>query len=159
VVAVLTMTSSVAGIAGSLVVGSLGARLSARLLMGWGSVVAGGLLLVKFDVPVLWLTVALSAIGGVTAVASSVGVETLAQERTPEHLRGRVFGSLQASIWLSSLLGAVIGGVVGEVFSVLVGGNLASVLVALSGVVVLLALPRAPRADVLTSGLPGDQNV
>ena len=77
------------------------------------------LLLVKFNVPVLWLTIALSAIGGVTAVASSVGVETLAQERTPEHVRGRVFGSLQASIWLSSLLGAVVGGVLGEVLSVL----------------------------------------
>jgi hypothetical protein len=51
--------------------------------MGWGSVVAGVLLLVKFNVPVLWLTLALSAIGGATAVASSVGVETLAQERTP----------------------------------------------------------------------------
>jgi hypothetical protein len=50
--------------------------------MGWGSVIAGVLLLVKFNVPVLWLTLALSAIGGATAVASSVGVETLAQERT-----------------------------------------------------------------------------
>jgi MFS family permease len=149
VVAVLTMTSSIAGIAGSLLVGAVGGRISARALMGWGSVAAGGLLLAKFNIPVLWLAIALSAVGGVTAVASSVGVETLAQERTPEHVRGRVFGSLQASIWLSSLLGAVMGGVLGEALSVLVALNVASVLVTLSGVVVLLAIPRQAPADVI----------
>ena len=64
VVAVITMTHSVAGIVGSLLVGTWGSRFSARTLMGWGSVIAGVLLLVKFNVPVLWLTLALSAIGG-----------------------------------------------------------------------------------------------
>ena len=151
IVAVLTMTHSVAGIVGSLVVGTLGARFSARVLMGWGSVIAGVLLLVKFNVPVLWLAIALSAIGGVTAVASSVGVETLAQERTPEQVRGRVFGSLQASIWLASLLGAVVGGVLGEVLSVLFAINVAGILVTVAGVVVLLAIPAGARADVIRS--------
>ena len=147
VVAVLTMTSSLSGIAGSLLVGALGARVPARVLMGWGSVVAGVLLLAKFNLPVLWVAIALSAIGGVTAVASAVGVETLAQERTPEHVRGRVFGSLQAWIWLASLLGAVIGGVLGEAVSVPAALNVAAALVTLSGVVVLVALkePSAPR--------------
>jgi MFS family permease len=115
--------------------------------MGWGSVIAGVLLLVKFNVPVLWLAIALSAIGGVTAVASSVGVETLAQERTPEQVRGRVFGSLQASIWLASLLGAVVGGVLGEVLSVIVAINVAGILVTVAGVVVLLAIPRRTSED------------
>ena len=158
VVAILTMTSSIAGIVGSLAVGAIGGRVPARELMGWGSVVAGVLLVFKFNIPVLWLTIALSAIGGVTAVASSVGVETLAQERTPEHVRGRVFGSLQASIWLSSLLGAVVGGVLGEVLSVVFAVNVASALVTLSGVVVLLSIPRG-RPDVIRSGRDSDQNV
>ncbi|MCF6377985.1 MFS transporter [Nocardioides KLBMP 9356] len=136
-VAILTVTSSLAGVAGSLVVGSVGARLSSRALMGWGSVIAGGLLLAKFNVPSLWVAVALSAVGGITAVASSVGVETLAQERTPEHVRGRVFGSLQATVWLMSLLGAVVGGLVGELVGLLPALDLAAALVLLSGVVVL----------------------
>ena len=149
VVALLSMTSSLSGIAGSLVVGALGRRLSARSLIGWGSTLAGVLLLVKFNVPVLGLAVALSAVSGVTAVASSVGVETLAQERTPEHVRGRVFGSLQASIWLASLLGAVVGGVVGEVVGLVPALDLASVLVALSGVVALVTTrPRITRREV-----------
>ena len=137
-VALLMTTSSLAGILGSLVVGSLGGRVPARALIGWSSLLAGLLLLAKFNIPLLWVAIALSVLGGVTAVASSVGVETLAQERTPEHLRGRVFGSLQATIWLMSLLGAVVGGVVGEAAGVLPALDLAAVLVGLSGVVVLV---------------------
>jgi MFS family permease len=147
-VAVLTTTSSLAGIAGSLVVGGLGRRASARSLIGWGSLVAGVVLLLRYNLPFLWVAVALSAVGGVTAVASSVGVETLAQERTPEHLRGRVFGSLQATVWLASLLGAVVGGLVGELVGLLPALDLASVLVGLSGAVVLVLL--GPRQDVVT---------
>jgi MFS family permease len=142
-VALLMTASSLAGIAGSLVVGSIGHRLGPRTLIGWSSVMAGLLLLVRFNVPVLWVAVALSVLSGITAVASSVGVESLAQERTPEHLRGRVFGSLQATIWWTSLLGAVVGGVVGEVVGLVPALDLASALVALSGVVVLV-LVREP---------------
>jgi MFS family permease len=109
-------------------------------------VLAGLLLVVRFHVPVLGVAVTLSAVSGVTAVASSVGVETLAQERTPEHLRGRVFGSLQATVWLASLLGAVVGGVVGDVVGLLPALDLASALVGLSGVVVLVLVPRREMA-------------
>lgn len=147
-VAVLTTTSSLAGILGSVVVGGIGRRASPRTLIGWGSLVAGVVLLLRFNLPYLWVAVALSAIGGVTAVASSVGVETLAQERTPEHLRGRVFGSLQATVWLTSLLGAVVGGVVGELVGLLPALDLASVLVGLSGVVVLVLV--GPDRDEVT---------
>jgi predicted MFS family arabinose efflux permease len=136
-VAILTVTASLGGIVGSLVVGSAGGRLGARTLIGWSSVVAGVLLLAKFHVPTLWVALVLSALAGIPAVASAVGVETLAQERTPEHLRGRVFGSLQATVWLMSLLGAVVGGLVGELVGLLAALDLASALVLLSGVVVL----------------------
>ena len=153
-IAVLTTTSSVAGIVGSVVVGSWGTRVTARALIGWSSVLAGVLLAVRFNVPVLWVAVALSALGGITSVASSVGVETLAQERTPEHLRGRVFGSLQATIWLMSLLGAVVGGVIGELVGLLPALDLASALVALSGVVALAAAC-GPRPRSRSERTPG----
>ena len=52
IVAVLTMTHSVAGIVGSLLVGTLRrAGFSARVLMGWGSVIAGVLLLREVQRP------------------------------------------------------------------------------------------------------------
>jgi predicted MFS family arabinose efflux permease len=140
--ALLKAVHSASGIAGSLVVGALGARLSPRLLCGGGSIVAGVLLLVRFNVPVVAVAVALSTVAGAVAVGSSVGVDTLAQQRVPARYRGRVFGTLQATIWLLSLLGAVVGGVGAEWLGVVGMLDVAAVLVGLAGVVVLLALPR-----------------
>ena len=137
VYALLMTTHSLAGIAGSLAVGALGARVAPHLLAGVGSLVAGGLLLVRFNVPVVAVAVALSLGSGLVSVASSVGVETLAQQRVPEVYRGRVFGSLQAWIWLLSLLGAAVGGVGAELVGVLPMLDVASVLTAGAGLVVL----------------------
>jgi predicted MFS family arabinose efflux permease len=141
VYALLKTVHAASGIAGSLVVGAIGSRPSPRMLCGAGSVAACVLLLVRFNVPVVAVAVALSAIAGAIAVASSVGVETLAQQRVPEPYRGRVFGTLQATIWLASLVGAVVGGVGAEWVGVVAMLNVAAVLVGLAGLVVLLALP------------------
>lgn len=149
VFALLMTVHAVAGIGGSLLVGVVGGRLTPRLLCGAGSLVAGLLLLVRFNVPVLAVAIVLSAISGVTSVASSVGVETLAQQRVPEAYRGRVFGSLQATIWLLSLLGAALAGVGAERIGIVGMLDVASVLVGLAGVVVMVALPaQASREPV-----------
>jgi MFS family permease len=141
VYALLMTVHAASGIAGSLLVASAGVRISPRLLCGAGSVIAGVLLLVRFNVPLLGVAVALSVLSGATAVASSVGTDTLAQQRVPEAYRGRVFGTLQATIWLLSLLGAAVGGVGAEHLGVVPMLDVAAVLVGASGVVVLLALP------------------
>jgi MFS family permease len=149
VFALLMTVHALAGIGGSLLVGALGARLTPRLLCGGGSMLAGLLLLVRFNVPVLWVAIVLSVISGVTSVGSSVGVETLAQQRVPEAYRGRVFGSLQATIWLLSLIGAALAGLGAERLGVVGMLDVASVLVGLAGVVVILALPsRASRKEL-----------
>jgi predicted MFS family arabinose efflux permease len=141
VYALLMTVHAIAGIGGSLVIGGLGPRVSPRLLCGLGSVVAGVLLLVRFNTPVLEVAILLSLVSGATAVGSSVGVDTLTQQRIPEAYRGRVFGSLQATIWAFSLLGSAIGGVGAERLGVLHMLDVASLLVLLAGVVVLVALP------------------
>jgi MFS family permease len=146
--AVLTMTHALTGIAGSFLVGGVGRRFGSRALIGWPSIIAGLLLLVRFQVPVLWVAITLTALGGVTSVASSVGADTLAQERVPESLRGRVFGSLQATIWLLSLLGAMLGGALGELIGLLPALDLAAFLVLVAGVVVLVAIPRPTAAAI-----------
>jgi predicted MFS family arabinose efflux permease len=146
VYALLKTVHAGSGIAGSLVVGGVGSRLSPRLLCGGGSVAAAVLLLVRYNVPVVAVAVALSAVAGAIAVGSAVGVDTLAQQRVPEAYRGRVFGTLQAAIWLASLLGAVVGGVGATWLGVVGMLDVAAVLVGLAGVVVLVALP-ADRDD------------
>jgi MFS family permease len=141
VYALLTTVHAAAGIAGAILIGAIGARLPARGLAGAASVIAGVLLLLRFNIPVLGVALVLSLCSGVLAVASSVGVETLAQTRVPPDYRGRVFGSLQASVWLLSLLGAVVGGVGAEIVGLVPMLDVASVLVGVSGVVVLVVLP------------------
>ncbi|HYG93004.1 MAG TPA: MFS transporter [Nocardioides sp.] len=144
--AMLMTVHALAGMGGSVLVGTRAAAWSPRLLMGVGSLVAGLLLLVKFNAPLLWVTVLTTAVGGATSVASSIGVEALAQQQVPDGYRGRVFGSLQSTVWAMSLLGAAVGGGAGEVVGVLPAINAAALLVAVSGVVVLVAIPRRPRA-------------
>jgi len=139
--ALLMTAHALSGIAGSLAVGVWGSRVPARVLTGWASVVAGLLLLVKYNVPVLAVALGISLVQGLFAVASSVGVEALAQERVPATHRGRVFGTLQAVVWLMSLLGAVVGGVGAQVLGLVPMLDVAAVLTVLAGVVVLLAIP------------------
>jgi MFS family permease len=145
----LLTTHAASGTVGALLVGRFAGRLSPRVLMGWGSVVAGLLLVVKWNVPSLPVAFALTAVGGVTSVASAVGVETLAQQSVRDEYRGRVFGALGASGALLSLLGAMVGGALAELIGIVPALTIASVLTALAGVVVLRAF--APRPQPLMS--------
>jgi MFS family permease len=142
VYALLLTTAAAAGIAGALLVGRFRERLAPRALMGWGSVIAGATLVAKWDVPFVPLTFALTCLGGLTSVASSVGVETWVQQAVRDEFRGRVFAALGASGALFSLMGAVIGGVAARVVGITVMLNIASVLVVAAGCVVLRELRR-----------------
>jgi MFS family permease len=144
----LITAHAASGIAGTLLVGRLGARLTSRGLMGWSSVVAGALLLLKFNLPSLPLALGLSVLGGMTSVASAVGAETLAQQSVRDDYRGRVFGALGATLGLLSLCGALTGGALAELVGTVTMLNVASGLTVLAGLVVLRALPRrtTPRA-------------
>ena len=140
----LITVHAVFGILGTLIVGRWGGRLSPHVLIGWSSIVAGAATFVKFNVPTVPVATATSTVTGVTSVASNVGVETLAMRTVPEPYRGRVFGSLQASIFLLSLLGALTGGALAEVVGIVTMLNVAALLIVLSGVVVLRAFATAP---------------
>jgi predicted MFS family arabinose efflux permease len=139
--ALLMTVHAASGIVGSLVIASVASRVSPRLLCGVGSLIAAVLLLLKFNIPLLVVAVALSAISGAVSVGSSVGVDTLAQQRVPAPYRGRVFGTLQATTWLASLLGAAIGGAGAEWIGVVPMLDVASFLVGAAGLVAVLALP------------------
>jgi predicted MFS family arabinose efflux permease len=138
--ALLLTAHSVAGILGSLAIGTWGGRFRPRLVVAWTSFVAGAALIVKFDLPTVELAFALSLLGGATSVASSVAVETLAQSTVREDFRGRVFAALGASGALFSLAGALVGGAAARVVGVTTMLNVAAGLVIAAGVVVLRAL-------------------
>jgi MFS family permease len=144
VYAFLLAAHSAAGIAGTVLVGHRRLRLPPRVLMGWSSVVAGCMLIAKFDLPVLAVAFALSVLGGAVSVASAIGVETLLQTIVRAEFRGRVFAALGASGSLFSLAGAVVGGVAARVVGVTAMLNVSAGLVILSGLVVLQAIRPTP---------------
>jgi MFS family permease len=137
----LMTVSAVTGIVGTLAVGTIARSWPARGLMGWGSIIAGVISLAMYVASSIPLAFGLSAARGLTAVASSIGVETTAQRTVPDSHRGRVFGALGASGSLLSLLGATVGGVLAESVGIVSMLCVASVLLIVAGVVVLRALP------------------
>ena len=138
----LMTTHAATGILGTLLVGRFGAPWPPRALIGYTSLVAGGALAVRYNLPAVPLALAMAAIGGVTSVVSSVGVETLAQRTVADQYRGRVYGSLSASGALLSLAGAATAGVLAEVVGIVTMLNVSATLVVVAGVVVLRAFPR-----------------
>jgi predicted MFS family arabinose efflux permease len=141
----LLMTHALAGIAGALLVARYRANLAPRFLMGWSSVLAGLALVAKFDLPFVALTFALTMIGGVCSVASSIGVETWVQQAVRDEFRGRVFAALGASGGLFSLSGALVGGVAAGYVGVTAMLNVAAALVTAAGLVVFRALRPVAR--------------
>ena len=125
------------GIVGSLFVGQFGRRFTPRHLIGWGSLTAAAALALRYNVPSVALALVLSAVVGVTSVASSIGADTLAMESVRDEFRGRVFGSLNATLGLLSLAGAAAAGVIAEVVGIVPMLNTAAALTALAGLVVL----------------------
>ena len=134
------------GIAGSLFVGQFGARFSPRILIGWASLIAAAALGLRYNLPSVTLVLAMSALGGVTSVAAAIGSETLAMQSVRDEFRGRVFGSLNATLGLMSLAGAATGGLLAEVVGIVPMLNVAVALTALAGVVVLRAFSRPAAA-------------
>jgi MFS family permease len=125
------------GIAGTLAVGHVGVRVPPRDLIGWSCLVAGTALAIRFSIPSVPLAYGLGAVSGVTSVVAAVGVQTLVQHGVRDEYRGRVFGTLGATGALVSLAGATVGGAAAEAVGVVAMLDVASALVALSGLVVL----------------------
>ena len=154
----LLTAHALSGIVGGLLVGRFASVLSPRSLMGWGSITAGLLLLLEYNLATLPVAVTVALLVGVTSVASSVGSQTLLQTSTPDEYRGRIFGALGTTGALMSLLGAALGGVLAEVFGLVPMLNVAASLTALAGVVVLLLLPSGAthggRAGEAEEGAP-----
>lgn len=107
--------------------------------------------------PLGWL-LAVMFISGVAAGPLNPMIDTVVQERTPSHMRGRVFGLISALAMAAFPIGVVLGGGVIEVFSL--NSLIAIQCSALSLAVIWMALsphlrdldaPAMPQEQVLTS--------
>ena len=67
-----------------------------------------------------------------------------------DELRGRVFGSLNATLGLLSLAGAALAGLIAEIVGIVPTLNTATALIALAGILVLRTYERSRSRDAAT---------
>ena len=100
---------AIGGLAGGVIAASVGRRISASQLPGWGAVAFGAVDLGIFLYPLGYVAVWPAAVGmvivGVPGALTIAGAMTLFQRSTDDGLRGRVFGALGAVEGIAILAG------------------------------------------------------
>jgi MFS family permease len=113
----IVSVQAIGGIAGGLVAASVGHRVSAVHLFGWGSVVFGIVDLTMFLYPLGWVQVWPAAVCmvvvGVPGALVGAGFMTLFQRSTTDAYRGRVFGAMGLVQSVAMVAGAIGAGIFG----------------------------------------------
>jgi predicted MFS family arabinose efflux permease len=142
----------IGGIFGTLVVGAIAARVSARNLILSGAVIAGLVLVAIVNQPSVYVAMVLIALAGVSIVSFDVGLTTLLQLGSDDENRGRVSGLMQTVMAASQLVS--IGGATlfADRLGAVVMFDIAGAMFMLGGLIVLLVpsvhLEPTPSAPV-----------
>jgi MFS family permease len=137
----LLTIQAVGGIIGGIVVGRFGRVLPEVGLVGWGSIVAGALLLIKFNIPLFAVAAGISFLVGIPSAANRVAFNTLFQRTVPDKYMGRVSGAFSTTMSILALV-SVLGfaGTLGEVVGIVPILNVASGITIFAGVLALVLL-------------------
>jgi MFS family permease len=157
----LMSAQAIGGVIGGLLIGKVGGRIHPLRLIALCGALDGLLLLIIINGGSLALALVLIAIAGVPVVGFFVSAQTLAQQRTEDKYRGRVFGAFGTVAALMTLLGILISGVLGDYLGIVATMSLGSVLYIVAGVVALVLRPapvstEAHLADGISSTATGD---
>jgi|SRR5579875_631535 MFS family permease len=110
VLGVLVAAFGGAAFAGTVIFGTIGHRLPRRLVFGVCFVVIGLRFWIMALVPPLAILIATNIICGLAAGPLNPIIYTVEQERVPQQMRARVFGTMNAGAYLATPLGAFVGG-------------------------------------------------
>ena len=114
---------AIGGLAGGVIAASVGRRISASQLPGWGAVAFGAVDLGIFLYPLGYVAVWPAAVGmvivGVPGALTIAGAMTLFQRSTDDGLRGRVFGALGAVEGIAILAGTLCAGFLGQAVGII----------------------------------------
>jgi MFS family permease len=149
----LLSAQAVGGILGSMVIGRAGRALAPGRLIGLCGLADGLLLLLIFNIPVVWIDLGLFALGGVPVVGFFVSVTTLLQEQAPDRYRGRVFGALGTTTALLTLLGMGLAAGLSDRVGIVPMLDVMGALYLAGGLVALVTLSGEPRTAAPLSGL------
>ncbi|PWR05401.1 MFS transporter [Micromonospora acroterricola] len=156
---VLRGVQAIGGVAGGLIVGMLGTRLSPRLLMSLGATTFGLISLVIWNGPAAtrqpeWY-ILLFILVGVPGIAYNSGAFAQIQQGVPDTDLGRAFGAYYAIYNTSQGLGMAAAGLLGDLLSVVLVLNVQAALYLVSGVVAYVGLRSVGGATPpSTSGEP-----
>jgi len=155
---IIVSAQAIGGIAGGLVAASIGNRVRASWLFGWGAVAFGAIDLVMFLYPLasvtVWPAVVCMIAVGLPGALMLAGALTLIQREVADSHRGRVFGALGAVEGVAIVAGTVAAGLLGQVVGII--GVLAAqgAGYVIAGLAVIVAL----RGQAVAAGQrPADQ--
>ncbi|MFN2526504.1 MAG: MFS transporter [Actinomycetota bacterium] len=95
---------------GALTYSIVGHRYSRRVVFGLGFILFSLWHLFFATFPPLWLAVVIVGLSGFGAGPINPVIDTIAYERIPREMRGRVLGVMMATAWLAMPLGSLVGG-------------------------------------------------
>jgi predicted MFS family arabinose efflux permease len=150
-VGLLRGVQGIGGVLGGVLVGALGARLSAARLLAWSMLAFGLLDLAMWNVPALTsaepLYLGAFIAAGIVAVPVLSGLTTLIQTGVADAYLGRVFGTFVTTFNGFQALGMLLGGLLADPIGVVPVLNGQAVLYLLCGVIAPLTL-RPPERTV-----------
>ena len=148
---IIVAAQAIGGIAGGLAAASIGNRVRASWLFGWGAVAFGAVDLVMFLYPLAWVAAWPAAVCmvvvGLPGALMLAGALTLVQREVDDGRRGRVFGAFGAVEGVAVVAGTVTAGFLGQSVGIIavLAAQGAGYLIA--GLTVLLALRHGTAGD------------
>jgi MFS family permease len=101
-------------VVGAIAYGAVGRKVSRRAVFIPAFAIAGARGLPLALLPAVPVAIAVQAVVGLAAGPLNPILSAVEYERIPAHMRGRVFGAIQAGAWLAMPLGVLMGGVLIE---------------------------------------------
>jgi MFS family permease len=156
----LSTIGAVGGLVGGMLIGWLGNRVAPRYIVGWGTLIVGGFMLVIYNQTRLESAAVLICLMTVVVIGANVAATSLLQAGTPDPYRGRIYGALGTTNALIGLVAVGLAGALGEVVGIVPMLDLAAAITALAGALGLVLLPRrghsaAPAPDRDEPTVPG----
>ena len=111
----LTSSQAVGGLIGGLLVGWMGRRIKPNLLIALLAI-NGFFILFLVNLPSFPLSIGLLFLAGIPITGYSIGINTLLQQNVADEFRGRIFGTLGASMAIFLLIGQGLASGLGDHF-------------------------------------------
>lgn len=143
----------IGALVGTVVIGALASRVSAKQLVFGGGVIAGLILLVMVNLASVYLAMALMFFAAIAIVAFDVGLSTLIQLGSDDANRGRVSGLMQTTMAAAQLLSIAATSLLADQVGAVIMLNISAILFTLGGVVTILApnlKPESKTSPVVT---------